>query len=129
MTKLRIASLLSAFLMTLSTAVAAPASRHAKLVKSEPAASDTLRASPPSLKLWFSESVELGITRVKLTDAAGGVVKTGALTRDGGTADQPVVTMIETALSAGTYTVTWNAAGKDGHASSGSFAFTIRPAR
>lgn len=100
------------------------ARRHTKLVRSTPAAGETLSASPKSLALWFSEKVPLKVTTVKLT-GQGGPVTLGAPSRDDTTADAPVVLTISAPLAPGKYTVAWSVAGDDGHPVKGNFAFTV----
>jgi len=115
--------------VTIAAAPLTPAARfHSKLVKSEPAANDTLTAAPKALKLWFNEKVELRLTTVKLT-GAGGAVKLGAVTRDERVKDAPVVAPIPTELAAGSYTVAWSVAGDDGHPTKGTFAFVVKTAK
>ena len=86
---LRFAALAVASISTLSAAAApiapsAPTATlpfHTKLVKSAPAANDTLATAPTSVSLWFNEKVDLKVTTVKLTGAAG-AVKTAPVARD-----------------------------------------------
>jgi methionine-rich copper-binding protein CopC len=106
----------------------ATAARHAHLVKSEPTANDTLAAAPKALKLWFSEKVELGVTTLKLTDAAGTALPLGKPWSEA--ADEaPVVAAISAALAPGSYKVAWKAAAKDGHPASGMIAFVVKGTR
>lgn len=95
---------------------------HARLIKSEPAANDTLRTSPAAVRLWFSEAVELPVTAVKLANTTGTAVPLAPLTR-GDSAHAPVVAMIAKPLAAGNYVVTWRTTAVDGHPVKGSFAF------
>jgi methionine-rich copper-binding protein CopC len=109
--------------------VATTAARfHTKLLKSTPAANDTLATAPTAISLWFNEQVELKVTTVKLSGAAGSV-KIGAVTRDEKTKDAPVVATIPTPLAAGSYTVNWSVAGDDGHPVKGTFAFVVKGAK
>jgi copper resistance protein C len=104
---------------------ASPAVFHTKLIKSEPAANDTLTAAPRRLILWFSEKIELKISSVKLTGAKGKVIPIGALAH-AGAADSSVVVPVTAALAAGSYTVTWRTASDDGHPVTGTFNFVVR---
>ena len=120
---LRLASVLVAAGMTLA---AAPASAfHTHLKKSEPAANDTV-ASPASLKLWFSEKVELAFTRVTLKNVAGVAQPLGALAYADTSADAPIVAPVTAKLEPGEYTVNWSAAAKDGHPAKGKFSFVVK---
>ena len=124
---IRFAALALAAVGTLSAAVA-PARFHTKLVKSAPAANDTLATAPTAISLWFNEAVDLKVTTVKVAGASG-AVKTGALTRDAKLKDAPVVAAISSALAAGKYTVSWSVAGDDGHPVKGTFEFVVKGAK
>src|SRR5947199_7014244 len=78
---------------------------HAHLVKSQPAANDTLVAAPPAVRLWFSEKVELPITKVKLSDGRGAAVALGALTRQDTCEQAPIVAPLGKPLAPGSYVV------------------------
>ena len=102
--------------------------RHVHLSKSDPYANDTT-ASPTSVRLWFSEKVELKVTTVKLASAAGSSVALGKLSRSDAETDAPVVAPISRALAPGGYTVSWSTASKDGHAAKGTIDFVVKGAR
>ena len=133
---LRFAALAVASISTLSAAAvpiapSAPTATlpfHTKLVKSAPAANDTLATAPTSVSLWFNEKVDLKVTTVKLTGAAG-AVKTAPVARDEKLKDAPVVAAISTTLPAGKYTVSWSVAGDDGHPVKGAFDFVVKSAK
>ena len=102
----------------------ATASAHVKLRRSEPGANAMLTAPPLELKLWFSETVELSVTRIALTDSAGKPVAMAApIPADGETSGLQM--KLFTTLVAGRYKVTWNTFGLDGHRSEGSFTFRV----
>ena len=124
---IRFAALALAAVGTLSAA-AAPARFHTKLVKSAPAANDTLATAPTAISLWFNEAVDLKVTTVKVAGGSG-AVKTGALARDEKLKDAPVVAAISSALAAGKYTVSWSVAGDDGHPVKGTFDFVVKGAK
>jgi hypothetical protein len=101
------------------------ARRHVHLVRSEPAAHDTLTSAPKAITLWFSEGVELKVTTVKLADAAGKAVPLGApALRDSGK-DAPVVATVSRVLAPGRYTVAWSTASRDGHPAKGKIDFVV----
>ena len=100
--------------------------RHTRLVRSLPAADSVIKASPATIQLWFSEKIELGLSRVRIVDAGGKSVSITPLTQDATKADAPVVGRVPTPLVDGTYTVQWTAASGDGHAVKGTFGFTIK---
>lgn len=97
---------------------------HVHLLKSEPAANDTLRASPAAIKLWFSGPPEMAVTTVKLASASGAAVPVAAPTRDTA-ADAPVTAAIARGLPAGDYVITWRTTAQDGHPSNGTIPFVV----
>jgi len=113
---------------TVDAAAARPARFHATLKKASPGANDTVAVAPDSLRFWFSEKVELPLTKVTLT-AGGKAQKLGEPTFGGTTADAPLVLAVREAVAPGTYTVEWTVAGKDGHPSKGKYDFVVKPAR
>lgn len=118
-----LACLLVAVIAT--TAASTGAFRHTRLLKSLPAADSVITASPATIQLWFSEKIELGLSRVRVVDAAGKSVSITPLTQDASKADAPVVGRVPAPLADGRYTVNWTAASGDGHAVKGTFSFTI----
>ena len=105
-------------------AFAPPAAMHTHLTKSDPGANDTV-ASPAAIKLWFSERVEIGFTRVMLKNVAGVALPVGTLTYAGDSAAAPVIVPVTGTLAPGEYTVAWSAAAKDGHPARGMFQFYV----
>jgi methionine-rich copper-binding protein CopC len=99
--------------------------RHAKLLKSGPAADDTLRTAPMAIKLWFSEPVEIGISRITLIGAGGTIVATGKTTHIPGENKATLVAPVTGQLAAGRYTVRWMVAAVDGHPMKGSYSFFV----
>ena len=98
---------------------------HIKLVKSSPAADDTVANGPASIKLWFSEAIELPVSSVKLTGPMGVSVPLAKLTRTD-SAGAPIVAAIANPLADGAYKATWKTSSKDGHPATGTVAFTVR---
>ena len=98
---------------------------HASLKKASPASHDTVAKSPDSLKLWFTEKVEMVFTKITLA-SAGTAKKLGDPAYLGEGADAPIVLAVKESLAAGSYTVNWTVAGKDGHASKGTYDFVVK---
>ncbi len=105
-------------------ATAAP--RHTKLLKSEPAANDTLTAPPKQIALVFSERIDLKVSRFKLAGTKGAVVTLGAATVDEAKKGAPIVIPVTGAMGPGAYTVNWTVASDDGHAVKGTFGFVVK---
>ncbi len=115
----------AALCVTLAGA-AAPAPRHTKLLKSEPAANDTLTAPPKQIALVFSERIDLKVSRFKLAGAKGGGVTLGTATVDAAKKGAPIVIPVTGAMGPGSYTVNWSVASDDGHAVKGAFGFVVK---
>jgi copper transport protein len=99
---------------------------HAHLRKSEPGANARLATAPRFLRLWFTEAPELSQTTVTLVDAAGTAVRVASPERDAD-GELAVRVAITGDIRPGRYTVRWRTAAADGHPSSGTFAFEVRP--
>ena len=114
---------------TIAAGAAASTRRHTQLVKSEPAAHDTLSAAPKAIKLWFSEKVELKVTTVKLRDAAGNAQLLGTPARADAEKNAPVIVSIVKPLAPGAYAIAWSTAATDGHLAKGTINFLVKGAR
>jgi copper transport protein len=112
--------------ITLALMIAAPrpAFAHAHLVQSAPMAGARLSVSPRLIQLWFSEATEATMTRIRVTGPNGTQVVTGPVTAE---ASNPLLisAAITATLPAGEYSVSWRTIAKDGHPSSGTFAFVV----
>lgn len=106
--------------------VRANALRHTRLLRSIPLADSATSASPATVQLWFSEKIELGLSRVRIVGADGKSVSIAPLTQDATKAGAPVVGRVPAPLADGKYTLHWTAASGDGHTVKGSFGFTIK---
>lgn len=103
---------------------APPVLAHANLVKSDPAANAVQKIPPPRVRLWFSEAVEASFTTVRVLDTTGTPVDKGDSHRMADDSKGVEVSLPE--LPLGLYTVAWQAiSAVDGHATSGSFVFTV----
>ncbi len=97
---------------------------HAQLEKATPAVGGTV-ASASEIRLEFSEGVELKFTKVTLTGPSGAAALGAARTESGNQAI--LVVPISKPLSAGVYTVHWQAVSVDTHHTQGTFEFTVKP--
>jgi methionine-rich copper-binding protein CopC len=102
--------------------IAGPASAHAKLVASTPAANATV-AAPKVLTLTFNEKVTAAFTKVELAmvDHQMTVPVKFAVAKDGKT----LTVTPGSALMKGAYKLTWTTASADGHKMSGDVAFKV----
>lgn len=101
-----------------------PASAHANLVRSEPAAGAVLAQAPDELVLEFSEDLDPGFSSVKLLDATMVMVAEGP-----GVIDPTTPRVLRLALERlpnGTYSAVWKArSAVDGHITHGSVGFSV----
>jgi copper resistance protein C len=112
-------------LASLAFALAATqAFAHAQLEKATPPVGGTV-ASASEIRLEFSEGVELKFTKVTLSGPGGGAPLGAARTESGNQA--VLIVPISKPLSAGLYTVHWQAVSVDTHHTEGTFEFTVTP--
>lgn len=118
--------LFSALLLcAVALAGARGASAHAFLDHASPSVGSTLRASPPVVRIWFSEAVEPAFSTIEVLNAAGQRVDQGVASVD---PNNPTILGVAVKpLPPGTYKVIWRAVSVDTHTTHGSFSFTIAP--
>ncbi len=106
------------------------ASAHAKMVSSTPVANSTV-AKPAKITMTFNEKLMGPTVKVSLVMTAMPgmtdhpemkIAATSQIGKDG----KSVTLTPKRALVAGTYKVTWSAAGADTHKMGGSFSFTVK---
>jgi methionine-rich copper-binding protein CopC len=103
---------------------ATPLSRlHFALQRSVPAADATV-PSPAEIRLWFTEPAKEGSVGIRVLNAGGEAIETGAPVRDETDARVYAVAVTKP-LASGRYTVAWRGIGDDGHAVTGELAFTV----
>jgi copper resistance protein C len=108
-----------------SLTVAGQAFAHAHLKTSTPADKSTIASAPTVLTLSFTEGLNLKFSGIRVTGPAAAAVKT----RDAALTDHDMglsVPVVGT-LQPGTYTVEWHALSTDGHKTTGSYSFTVKP--
>ncbi len=98
---------------------------HAQLEKATPAIGSTV-LPPSEIRLEFSEGVEPKFTKVTLTGPDGGAAPVGAARTESGN-QAVLIVPISKPLSAGVYTVRWQAVSVDTHHTQGTFEFTVKP--
>ena len=114
--------ILMAFGGAAALAAAAPAFAHAELVRSNPAANATVKP-PKTISLTFSERVVPAFSKFELAMPAHKMkipVKT-TVSPDG----KRIIGAVPSTLMKGAYTITWTAAGADGHKMTGKVAFKV----
>jgi copper resistance protein C len=121
---LRAAGVVAGLVLALVVVGAPAAQAHDALVGTEPADGATLPVAPAEVTLRFGEPAVAMGTEVEVTSPDGAVVSSG----DPVLVDTTVRQALDGDLPAGTYTVTWRVTSQDGHAVSGTFAFTAAEA-
>lgn len=107
-------------------ALTGEASAHAHLKSATPAAGSTVATAPTELDLKFSEGLNLRFTGVKVTGPAKTAVATGEAALGAGD-DTILVVPLSGPLAPGAYAVAWHALATDGHKTSGTYTFTVKP--
>jgi copper transport protein len=105
----------------------AAASAHAYIVKTVPAQSAILKASPRIVALTYDEAVEPRFATISVSDAKGRQLTTGRVSRSPANPDTLVVALRQ-GLRRGWYLVYWRAISVDGHPVQGAYQFAIGPA-
>ena len=110
----------------LFAAMAPAASAHTMLEQSWPRAGEAVAAAPASLRLRFSERIELVLARVTLISARRESVALGEPALEAGNRRTLVIPLAGPLMS-GDYEVTWRVVSADGHPSEGRFRFSVAP--
>lgn len=102
--------------------VAPPAFAHADLASTDPASGAALDALPSEITLTFTEAplTRAGLTVVQVTDAAG-----RSLTKGEPHVEGAIVTQQLAGPAAGPISVAYRVITSDGHATSGTYTFTV----
>jgi copper transport protein len=115
-----------AILLALSVLAAgsASASAHALLASSDPPANAILASGPTSVTLTFTEPPDAKLSSVQVLDASGASRAAGPAVP--GAPGSNVLVVSLAVLGDGVYTVAWRTlSAADGHATAGSFAFSV----
>ncbi|WP_328982720.1 copper resistance protein CopC [Streptomyces mirabilis] len=112
---------LAALALAALLGTATPASAHATLLFTSPAADATVADSPKSLVLVFDQPVSLSGSTVRLQPTAG--LGTAALSQGRRTVTVPV----RGTLTEGVHTVDWTVTAQDGDIMTGSYRFAVGP--
>lgn len=120
----RTSLVLRAALITFAVAAPLYALVHPKLISAVPAVNSHVAAVPAKVRLTFQEPLEPVLSRITVVHAGAHAVTMGKVASD--SADRKtLVASLTTPMGAGAYTVTWQAAGADGHPMRGSYTFTV----
>jgi len=113
----------AALALSLAFGMAAEASAHAKLVKSDPAANGQ-PSDKKNMELTFSEEISGKLSGAVLTDAKGAKVATTSMVDQN---NKGMMVMAKEALKPGDYKLAWHAvASDDGHKTTGTVPFSVK---
>ena len=100
------------------------AEAHAFLLKSDPAVGARVTA-PTTLRLEFSEAVELAFSGIDVANGSGGAVPIRNVRFNGN--DRKVLLADVPPLPPGAYSGKWHVVSIDTHRTEGDFAFRVKP--
>jgi copper transport protein len=122
MSVLRRLGVAGAVVVAMLVVTAPAASAHAVLLRTDPSPQTTVQNAPSSVKLVYSEPVEVSFGAVRVFDVDANRVDTGTISRAQG--GREVIVPVRP-LKDGTYTVTWQVVSADGHPVHGGFTFYV----
>jgi len=96
---------------------------HFRLERSVPAA-DSVVPPPTEVRLWFSQGAQEDATTIRIIDAGGDPLESGALSSTEDRMEHALP--LPGTLPDGRYTVAWRSMAADGHVVRGDFQFTVR---
>jgi len=99
---------------------------HAFLVRAEPRVGTKVTKVPTEVRVWFSESVQAGVSSIQVFDVSGKQVDKKDTHSDRSNRAVLCVSLIP-ALTPGTCKVVWRVTSADTHVTSGDFRFQIVP--
>jgi len=99
---------------------------HAFLVRAEPRVGSKVNKVPTEVRVWFSETVQAGLSSIKVFDVSGKQVDRKDTHSDRANRAVLCVSLLP-ALIPGTYKVIWRVTSMDTHLTDGNFHFQIVP--
>jgi methionine-rich copper-binding protein CopC len=99
---------------------------HAFLVRAEPRIGSKANKSPTEVRVWFSETVQAGVSSIQVFDVSGKQVDKKDTHSDRASRAILCVSLIR-ALTPGSYKVIWRVTSMDTHVTDGNFHFQIVP--
>jgi methionine-rich copper-binding protein CopC len=97
---------------------------HAFLVRAEPRVGSKVNKAPTEVCVWFSETVQTGVSRMEVFDASGKQVDKKDTHSDRTNRAVLCVSLVR-ALTPGAYNVIWRATSMDTHVTNGHFRFEV----
>ena len=99
---------------------------HAFLVRAEPRVGSKVNKVPAEVRVWFSETVQAGVSSIHVFDVSGKQVDKKDTHSDRANRAVLCVSLLP-ALIPGTYKVIWRVTSMDTHLTDGNFHFQIVP--
>ena len=97
---------------------------HAFLVRAEPQVGSKVNKAPTEVRVWFSETVQAGVSSIKVFDVSGKQVDKKN-THSHRTNRAVLCVSLLPAPTPGTYKVVWRVTSADTHVTNGDFKFQI----
>jgi len=97
---------------------------HVQLDHAEPKVGSTVSAPPSQVRIWFDGELEPALSSIAVHGPGGATVDDGPGRVN--TSDPRLLEVDVPRLAPGAYRVTWSVVGRDGHRTSGGYAFTVR---
>jgi methionine-rich copper-binding protein CopC len=114
----------AAWLAILATLLCAgPVHAHPQLDKAIPAVGSTIAASPPEIRIFFTQALNPTQSNIDVAADSGAPITTGRAAVDSANPMQMVLKMPP--LAPGKYRVHWHVASTDGHELDGRYAFEV----
>ena len=104
-------------------AVVARVEAHAFLVRAEPRVGSKVNKVPTEVRVWFSETVQAGVSSIQVFDVSGKQMDKKDTHSDRANRAALCVSLIP--LTAGTYKVIWRVTSADTHVTNGDFRFQL----
>jgi len=120
----RLLPLVVAALSLIAAAVRVEA--HAFLIRAEPRIGSKVNKVPTEVRVWFSETVQAGVSSIHVFDVSGKQVDKKDTHSDRANRAVLCVSLLP-ALIPGTYKVIWRVTSMDTHLTDGNFHFQIVP--
>ncbi len=111
-------------LFGLQLALAATASAHATVVRSDPVDGSRVQASPAQVSITFDESVDISVGYLHVISATGTRVDTGSVSHPGGRGDV-IGVALQPSLPPNTYFESWRVLSADSHPVAGTVRFVV----
>jgi methionine-rich copper-binding protein CopC len=99
---------------------------HAFLVRAEPRVGSKVNKVPTEVRVWFSETVQAGVSSIQVFDVSGKQVDKKDTHSDRANRSVLCVSLFP-ALTPGSYKVIWRVTSADTHVTRGDFHFQIVP--